>query len=785
MNPVFCGNQSKVAVRILRVTLFFFFLTVFVSGQLYAPFRFQIDGQSFRLAEAMRYVHAANVSAALSAPTLDSSFTYAVEGPAPAETTLYPAGAAGAMPIRLAVLQLAERGRIDLDQPVNRYLCSGPIAGRFSATLTVRDLLLGRYQLGKRGKPRGLASGQKLPTTAELVSKLRADKVRPPDGNSVYGNDLVLQLLLEDSYGEPLPAILQREVFGPLGMDHSFYALQLTPRQRAKAAVGHEEDGQPILENRRYAELSAMGLWTTPSDFARFGRAILEARKGTNPILGRELALAGTAAQYGFNSLLFHVDEQGMVYSGGNFFGYYFIMNMDLGADWVSVAAVNAQLKWQIGNAVSQQLGLLARQATSEDHLTIFLPEGTASPVADEVEHFAFASGIRCGRSAKFPAEITGTPAFVLQSPRGRSIYSGRHDDPEAIRGWLRANQLILRSMVPDTRTGLYLERGRQRISLPLKYTAAFPLTPLFETALRSELGLAEGICALGPLDRRVYLDIHPYAEPDGNYAVTYALFSQFNCHEAVSTNYGDPVAIGADGQGLRELAKKIATAFRALNLPEAGFTPAAIAAEVPAPAWASIGYVAPAAALATQARDTFQPPLALGVRYVVDLDEADLPGLFFGFPAPLDRYAGEVRQLSGQFSLADNGRQITGRFELPVAAIRTSSTALDNYVLGTLLRAGRYPTAALTIPPCRVPDPWRLGVAQDIELPATLEILGQKITVTLRSTFTPAPNGELRAAATFWVDFPAVFGVAGPDGPAEASGRLEFSAALSAKPAA
>ncbi|MBC6992723.1 serine hydrolase domain-containing protein [Neolewinella lacunae] len=772
-------------MRILFVTLLFFFLTVFASGQLYAPFRFQIDGQSFRLAEAMRNVHASNVSAALSAPALDSSFTYAVEGPAPAKTTYYPAGAAGTMPIRLAVLQLAERGRIDLDQPVNRYLCSVPLAGRFGATLTVRDLLLGRYQLGKRSKPRGLAPGQDLPTTTNLVKKLRADKVRPPDGNTTYGNDLVLQLLLEDSYGEALPAILKREVFSPLGMRNSFYALQLTPSQLVNAAVGHEEDGRPILENRRYAELSAMGLWTTPSDFARFGRAILEARKGANPILGRELALAGTTAQYGFNSLLFHVDEQGMVYSGGNFFGYFFIMNMDVAANWVSVAAVNTQLKWQIGGAVSRQLGLLARQAASEDHLTIFLPQGSDSPVADEVEHFAMVSAIRCSRSAKFPAEITGTPAFVLQSPRGRSIYSGRHDDAEAIRGWLRSNQLMLRSMVPDIRTGLYQERGRQRISLPIKYTAAFPLIARFEAALGSELGLTEGTCDLGPLDRRVYLDLHPYAEPTGNYAVTYALFSQFNCHEAVSTNYGDPVAVGADGQGLQELIQKIAVAFRALNRPEAGFTPAAIAADIPSAPWASIGYVAPAAALAAQARDTFQPPLALGARYVVNQDEADPPGLFFGFPAPLDRYAGEVRRLSGQFFLADNGRQISGRFELPVAAIRTSSTALDDYVLGTLLRAGRYPTAALTIPPCRVPAPWRLGVEQGIDLPATLEILGQKITVTLRSTFTPAPNGELRAAATFWLDFPEVFGVAGPDGPAEARRRLEFSAALTAQRAA
>jgi CubicO group peptidase (beta-lactamase class C family) len=38
--------------------------------------------------------------------------------------------------------------------------------------------------------------------------------MRKPTGNTEYGGFLVLQLLLEDSYGVPLDELMQREVFG-------------------------------------------------------------------------------------------------------------------------------------------------------------------------------------------------------------------------------------------------------------------------------------------------------------------------------------------------------------------------------------------------------------------------------------------------------------------------------------------------------------------------------------------------------------------------------------------
>jgi hypothetical protein len=120
-------------------------------------------------------------------------------------------------------------------------------------------------------------------------------------------------------------------------MANSFYASELTATQQ-QTARGHREDGTPITENRRYAELSAMGLWTTPTDYVQFVRSVLDARTADGGIISKKLAQGATTSQYGMRSLVFHFSENGQLYFGGNFYGYYFTMAANPSADWVSVA---------------------------------------------------------------------------------------------------------------------------------------------------------------------------------------------------------------------------------------------------------------------------------------------------------------------------------------------------------------------------------------------------------------------------------------------------------------
>ena len=64
---------------------------------------------------------------------------------------------------------------------------------------------------------------------------------------------------------------MEAKVLDPVGMSESTFEQPLPDRLAAAAAVGHGEDGTPIQGRwRTYPEQAAAGLWTTPTELARF-----------------------------------------------------------------------------------------------------------------------------------------------------------------------------------------------------------------------------------------------------------------------------------------------------------------------------------------------------------------------------------------------------------------------------------------------------------------------------------------------------------------------------------
>jgi CubicO group peptidase (beta-lactamase class C family) len=75
-----------------------------------------------------------------------------------------------------------------------------------------------------------------------------------------------------DVVKEPFPEFMQRMVLGPAGMTHSTYEQPLPAALASGAATGHDTAGMPIPgKYHTYPEMSAAGLWTTPSDLATLG----------------------------------------------------------------------------------------------------------------------------------------------------------------------------------------------------------------------------------------------------------------------------------------------------------------------------------------------------------------------------------------------------------------------------------------------------------------------------------------------------------------------------------
>lgn len=214
-------------------------------------------------------------------------------------TTLFQAGPISA-PVTAAMLALVEAGHLDLDADINTALTSWKLPSYpFDATVTLRRIASHTAGLTVSGFP-GYARGEKVPTT---LGVLRGEGNTPPvivdvapgtEWRFSSGGYMVMQLAMEDVTGTPFVTLMDSLVLGPLGMTRSSYAQPLPEVRWEEAASGHDHDGAVMAGAWRvHPELAATGLWSTPSDLARFIIEIQRSRRGeSSRLLSRTMTEA-------------------------------------------------------------------------------------------------------------------------------------------------------------------------------------------------------------------------------------------------------------------------------------------------------------------------------------------------------------------------------------------------------------------------------------------------------------------------------------------------------------
>jgi CubicO group peptidase (beta-lactamase class C family) len=134
-----------------------------------------------------------------------------------------------------AVMQLVDAGRVTLDAPVQRYLPQFHVADPdASREITVRDLLTHTSGLPASGCERDVG------TLGEFVASLHDVTLDAPVGSRfIYcsGNYNILGLIVEEVSGEPFGEYVQRHIFTPLGMAHSYTSE--APARADGLAQGH------------------------------------------------------------------------------------------------------------------------------------------------------------------------------------------------------------------------------------------------------------------------------------------------------------------------------------------------------------------------------------------------------------------------------------------------------------------------------------------------------------------------------------------------------------------
>lgn len=179
------------------------------------------------------------------------------------------------------VMRLVERGVLEIDAPVEKYLTRWAIPdSEFDAGgVTVRRLLSHTAGLSLSGYP-GWDPGEELPTLEASLSGATNGSgdvhlMSEPGTEWRYsgGGFTLLQLLVEEVTGRAFADYMRDEVLRPLGMESSDY--EITPEIAAGSSLAFDRFGEPT-PSPRFTALAAAGLHTTLEDLATFAVAALE-----------------------------------------------------------------------------------------------------------------------------------------------------------------------------------------------------------------------------------------------------------------------------------------------------------------------------------------------------------------------------------------------------------------------------------------------------------------------------------------------------------------------------
>ena len=213
--------------------------------------------------------------------------------------TLFQAGSISKPIAALAALKLVDQGKIDLDKDVNFYLKRWKVSENvFTNTekVTLRRLLTHTAGMTVHGFP-GYSQSAKFPKDIKVLNgkgntpRIYVDTVPGSKWRYSGGGYTVMEQLVEDVSGMAFDVYLKKKILKPLGMKNSTYAQPLPKKYHSNASAAFNGSGKlykGLWHN--YPEQAAAGLWTTPTDLAKYVIEIQKAYVGkSNKILSKEL----------------------------------------------------------------------------------------------------------------------------------------------------------------------------------------------------------------------------------------------------------------------------------------------------------------------------------------------------------------------------------------------------------------------------------------------------------------------------------------------------------------
>ena len=311
------------------------------------------------------------------------------------DATVWRVGSISKVFTATAVMQLVDRGLVDLDTPIDAYVRRVVVPTNYPEPVTVRQLLDHTAGFDEiRPGTQAEAKEWLLPLDRFLEGKLK--RIRSPGGTiaySTYGITLAGEMV-EELSGSPFETYLQRNIWEPLGMRHASIE---PPADGTHLAKGYELEGDAIREQpwEWYHTTPASSVNATVADMARFleahlglgayGKARILSERSALEMQKQQVTMHPSMPGYALGWYEDLVGDLRILEHGGNMAGFSSLMVLVPSAKagfFVVHHRENARLRDDLKWALLERLYPAARQRR---------PVPTTLPKADEVRAERFA----------------------------------------------------------------------------------------------------------------------------------------------------------------------------------------------------------------------------------------------------------------------------------------------------------------------------------------------------------------------------------------------------------
>ena len=241
-------------------------------------------------------------------------------------------GSVGKQMTALALMVLAEEGKLKYDDPVSKYV---PELKHFGDDFTIRHLL--HHTSGLRDYNAALEdrlyARAAYPTNADLVAVLSQMKgpARRPGAAFEYSNPgyELLAVVIERVAKQPFPKFMQTRIFDPLGMTHTFSLPN--PTRRADPLVAMSYTGSSAAPEAYPSDdfdglYGSGSIYTTLGDMALYDEALYTGALVSTDTLQEAFQPAklnnGKTEPYGFGWELETYQGQSYVAHSGGWLGF-------------------------------------------------------------------------------------------------------------------------------------------------------------------------------------------------------------------------------------------------------------------------------------------------------------------------------------------------------------------------------------------------------------------------------------------------------------------------------